>query len=326
MRTSPDSPSFCVRSFQNPHDLFRLLRLLDEAEIADQLGEDISEAAIQEQLEAPRHDPDRDRFVVEHPDDSHVLIGQSSIWTATTDTNDLVAELSLIVHPLWRRRGIGATLLQHSLARIQQLGASLARIYANPQHISAVRFLEAHQFHPVSAYTEMRADTLVAMRPAPDGFVIQSYATVNHAPTLVAAYNTCYAHQLGHHQVTADDVERSLSHLDPHGLFLMFTAATQRLVGVCRSAHHPQRSARNGQSTGYIDAPGIVPDYRTPDLYGALLLHAAQWLQRHDQVLELESWGDAPETIALYQTLGFTILHQQIAYQRELVYDDSVTR
>jgi ribosomal protein S18 acetylase RimI-like enzyme len=160
MDTSPDSPSFRVRSFQNPHDLFRLLQLFDEAETADQLGEDISEATIQEQLEAPGHDPDRDRFV----------------------------------------------------------------------------------------------------------------------------------------------------------------------VGVCRSAHHPQRSARNGQSTGYIDAPGIIPDYRTPDLYSALLLHAAQWLRRHDQVLELESWGDAPETIALYQTLGFTILHQQIAYQRELVYDDPVTR
>jgi mycothiol synthase len=321
-----DPISFRIRAFQNPHDLFRLLQLLAEAEAVDQLGEDISEAAIQEQLRAPRHDPQQDRFVVEHPDDPRVLIGQSSIWTATTETNNVAAELSLIVHPLWRRRGIGATLLQYSLARIQQLGALLARIYADPQHIAAVRFLEAHQFHPVSAYTEMRAETLVATRPAPDGFTVQSYAAVNNVPTLVAAYNTCYAQQWGHHQVTADDVERSLSHLDPHGLFLMFTTETRRLVGVCRSAHHPQRSARNGQSTGYIDAPGIIPDYQTPDLYSALLLHAAQWLRRHDQVLELESWGDAPETIALYQTLGFTILHQQIAYQRELVYDDKMTR
>lgn len=34
--------------------------------------------------------------------------------------------------------------------------------------------------------------------------------------------------------------------------------------------------------------------------------------------LELESWGDKPDTLALYQTAGFETLRQEISYRLDV--------
>lgn len=317
MNATTPIDSFRVRNFQQPDDISRLLTLLMDAESIDMSGEDISETTVHAQLEVPEHDLQRDHWVIEHPHEPHVLIGQAAIYIAAKDTGSLTAEVNLVVHPRWRRRGLGSALFSSVLNRARDLGANTIRLYADPQHVPSVQFLTKKCFSPVAAYSEMRSTLLHHDPSLPDGFTILPYTAVNDPSFLTTAYNTCYAEQWGHHPVSLERVEQWLQHFNLDGLFFMF-APDHTLVGMCRSEPSLQRTERNGQPTGYIDAPGMIPAFRAQPLYRALLSHAAHWLSPDNSILELESWGDAPETIKLYQDLGFGVLRQQHIYQLAL--------
>lgn len=61
----------------------------------------------------------------------------------------------------------------------------------------------------------------------------------------------------------------------------------------------------------------MVPDYRSADLYEALLLAGVAYLRRLGAVwAELESWGDDPAVLARYQAQGFEVLRREVAYRR----------
>jgi ribosomal protein S18 acetylase RimI-like enzyme len=78
-------------------------------------------------------------------------------------------------------------------------------------------------------------------------------------------------------------------------------------------------SARRGQPTGHLDAPGIVPALRDKGLHRPLLLAALRWLRtRQPAAFELESWGDSAQILALYQQMGFTLARQATSYRLDL--------
>src|ERR1700686_3191348 len=106
--------TFTYRHFDMQRDFAALVILLQTVEQADQDGEDVSEAALREQLTWPGHDPDLDRWVVLSSAGT-TLIGYGAIFQSPNDEH---ADLSVAVHPQWRRQGIGSTLLDHLLERV----------------------------------------------------------------------------------------------------------------------------------------------------------------------------------------------------------------
>ena len=69
-----------------------------------------------------------------------------------------------------------------------------------------------------------------------------------------------------------------------------------RWVGVCEF----------DADAGWIDGPGVIRELRTPDRYARLVRGAAARMKRG--AVTLETWGDADETIAAYQQLGFRLV------------------
>ena len=96
----------------------------------------------------------------------------------------------------------------------------------------------------------------------------------------------------------------------------MASAGWNRHLSAPRKTAHP---------TGYIDAPGIVPQHRRLDLYRALVLTGIRWL--HDQglsIIEMESWGDKLEVLKMYRELGFTDIRQLVCFQIDLTSGDKI--
>jgi mycothiol synthase len=114
-------PRFIVRGLEFEEDLSRLIRLVQEVEATDQTGEDVSAEAIQSFLNVPGHDPLKDRWIVENPDDPDGLIAHSLLLKRQAG-ND--AEAAGAVHPAWRGRGIGSELLRRTISRARELEAS----------------------------------------------------------------------------------------------------------------------------------------------------------------------------------------------------------
>ena len=302
----------------------RLVHLLQAAETADRSGQPTSEAFVRLYLDVPHHTPDTDRWVVEDPQDDDKLVAHAALYLPAMEDDRRVADGMLVVHPAWRLKGLGTDLLARLEARVHASGVDtrLLRFYLDPSLEAAVTIAHAKGFAPFKAdtYTEMRAvlNEVDAQPSLPKGFTLRSYREVDNLPTLVEALNRGYAGLHGHHQTTEEAFGPYLSELDWDGCFLLF-APDGQIAGLGGAKVDLDRTERNGVLTGRVDSPGLVPEHRSLALYEALLLAGVAYLRRSGAVrAELESWGDAPEVLALYQELGFVVLRQEVAYQRRI--------
>jgi mycothiol synthase len=304
------------RAFSPDTDIPRLLVLLAEVEAADQEGNETNEEELRLMIAWVGHDPARDRVVVEQPDNPDRLIGHALLWKLTGDTN---GDVAVAVHPMWRRRGIGSRLLTWAIGRAGEVGAGNVCAYANEWHPTGGAFLHAHGFVPVAAYTMLEAPARDEWPSPvwPDGFSARTCATLDKAeqfPVMLEAINRSYAGLWGHHHVSDEAAKAWLPLVPQDGVFLAF-GPDGRVAGICRAA----MKIEGAQSVGMIDAPGVVSEHRDKGLYLPLMLTAARWLQQgRPASIHVESWGDAPETLMLYQGTGFRATRRETTFRLTL--------
>lgn len=137
--------------------------------------------------------------------------------------------------------------------------------------------LDEHGLEPADGYTRLHADRLPAGEPLPES---------DDLDAIMALLERCYVGLWGHWRPDRELVAQTLARPNLRHLVL----ANE---GICRV----------NVSERLIDAPGLVAEARSPERYARLVLGAAALLG--DGAADLESWGDSPETIAAYGTLGF---------------------
>ena len=199
--------------------------------------------------------------------------------------------------------------------------AKSIQVYANTKHTDAHIFLQQHGFISQGAYTELRLEDGIRLPPViwPFGYTMHPYSEVQDISILTQAMNLSYIPLWGHREVSENEMAALLSDFVQDGLFLVFSEKG-RVIGISRAEPSAERTLKNGRPTGYIDAPGIVPQHRRLDLYRALVLTGIKWLRDQGQVLvEMESWGDKLENLKMYRELGFKDIRQQVCYKLLLI-------
>jgi mycothiol synthase len=315
--TAIDLDQLTIRSFSPDQDIPRILSLRTAIEAVDQEGIEISEQVLRAQLNLPGHDPLHDRWVIDEPDGTPSLAA-SALIRLPPGSN--MADAAIIVHPRWRHLGVGGLLLSRILERARQIKAVSIQVCANARHRDAETFLTEHTFTAQGAYTELRLPADVRLPPVtwPFGYTVRPYSEVQDIALLTQAMNLSYIPLWGHQEVSEDEMASWLPGFNQQGLFLVFSEKG-RVVGISRTEPSPERTQKNGLPTGYIDAPGVVPQHRRLDLYRALVLTGIRWLYDQRQVIiEMESWGDKQEVLKMYRELGFVDVRQLVCYQRGL--------
>jgi mycothiol synthase len=312
-----DQDQLLIRSFSPNQDIPRLLSLYAAVESVDHAENEVSDQALQEQVNAPGSNPLKDRWVVVPADNPSTLVGSALVRASPGST---LSEANIIVHPDWRHHGIASALLSRVMERARQLDATAIQIYASAGQPDAQTFLQKRGFFAQGAYTELRLPEGIRLPPViwPYGYTMRTYAEVQDISILTEAMNLCYIPLWGHREVSEDEMASWLPGFDQQGLFLVFSEKG-RVVGISRGEPSAGRTLKNGQPTGYIDAPGVVPQHRRLDLYRALVLTGSNWLRNQGQSwVEMESWGDKLEVLKMYRELGFKDLRQLLCYQMDL--------
>ncbi|MDX6450430.1 MAG: mycothiol synthase [Gaiellaceae bacterium] len=158
-------------------------------------------------------------------------------------------------------------------------GAQLLWVHSNDD-------LSAHGFRRAGAYVRMHADEVPVRKREPSFIEERDYAEV-----LARAY----AGQWGHKHVSP------LAE-PPEGAVVVGVP----VVGLC-TVFPAER---------LIDAPGVLPEGRSADAYASLLLSACAVLGAGPA--DLDSWGDAEETIETYEDLGFDVVERVQGWELEL--------
>jgi mycothiol synthase len=309
-----DQNQLIIRPFAPDQDIPQVMSLRATLGADHQLGFSINEQNFRAQDNLPDYDPLRDRWVVVAPGDPPSVIASAFIRIPPGPNT---AHFNIIVHPDWRRRGVGSSLLSKVLERAHQRMSVAIQFSANSMNPAAIGFLHKHGFLPQGAYTELRLPQGARLPPViwPYGYTMRPYAEVGDVSLLTQVMNLAYIPLWGHQSVSQEEIASRLTELNPDGIFLVFSEKG-RVVGISRTEPSPVRTSKNGLPTGYIDAPGVVPQHRRLDLYRALVLTGIKWLRGNGQVLiEMESRGDKLEVLKMYRELGFEDIRQLVSYK-----------
>jgi len=128
-----------IRKFQTKNDYPTFIDLLNSA--TDKAIH--TETAQREFAASIGISPEQDRIIAMHPDDDSRLIAYCDIWRMYSTAS---VEMMLLVHPDWRRQGLGSRLLEAGLNHAEQLTATAIDAYAEPDDDVVKGFLEHHNF------------------------------------------------------------------------------------------------------------------------------------------------------------------------------------
>jgi mycothiol synthase len=302
---------FEIRHYNPETDLSFLSRMLTEIESIDHDGEETSEEFLHSMIEWPNFDPDQNVWVAESNGN---FIGYGQVLPRS----DNPSTIYVVVHPNYRRKGLGSQLLALALSRINATHSRNILIYAAGHNTASNAFLKHHEFEIAGTSGVMVAPVAELPRAEiPAGYVVRRYSELGNPAIVVQALDQCYKDMVGHHQnVTSAD--RFINYYGSEGIHLLFNE-NGTLIGICTAKPEGKTNEHSSEVSDLLDAPGLIKEYRQQGIQRPLTLAVMNWLrQKGTRPITLEYWGDDENTIAIYHNLGFELVNQQITYHKEL--------
>jgi ribosomal protein S18 acetylase RimI-like enzyme len=190
-QATTDSDRTRVRSVDPRDDLPGVIELIADVAKLDGVPNDPWMHVLRTRLDVPGLDPARYRWVAE-AGSTPTVVAQALLVRSIGDTK---ADLDVVVHPSYRRRGIGSAMLDQVLRRAREIGVKRLSLFAREDDPATNAFLRRRGFAPDGVYTEMRLPAEVPVdRPGtPPGYQIRCFNTIGDIDILVEAMNNCYA-------------------------------------------------------------------------------------------------------------------------------------
>ena len=267
------------------------------------------------------------RMIIEHPsmdaahnlwfaEANHRLVGCAELWH---DEGRPRSVFKVLVHPGWRRRGLGTELLRRVEQRARSLGGTRLDVMVEQGQSGGRAFLQARRLREVHRCWDMvlATDSDVTPPQWPRGYTIRHFVTGQDEMNSVELENASFRNEWEYAPVQAGEIEgfvRSPS-FRPEGVVYAVSQGT--VVGECWA--WIDNSATAASCHGDIWCLCVHPEHRSRGLGRALLLCGVEWLQKQGVgCISLGVDGANDGAKRLYESVGFRAARTHLWYREEL--------
>jgi len=316
-----------IRSFQR-EDVPAIVTLSNEADAVDKMDRATTVEETEHEMSFPTYHPETDCFLAW---DGGRLVGHTSLWAGKDDTlPENTIYCSGVVHPQWRRQGLGRRLLETTARRARQLMADMpvGKIHlqcsAGEAEKGRQALLEGFGMSTIRYFVNLERSIGNGLQPplVPAGIRLRTFDPEKDLVAVRRVANAAFSDHWGHSEMKAEDMAHwiEIPYMRPDLWFLAEEEATGEVVGLGLNTVDPDWIARTGRQEGYVDTLAVIREHRHQGLGTALLVHSLHALRQAGmEAAHLYADAENPTgAMRLYERVGFRVRKTVVAYRKTL--------
>ena len=305
-----------TRPFAWP-DIEAIARLHRASEQIDHAGRLCDAFSLQERWQRPGIVPERECLVA---------VAQGSVIGYALRSHGDGASQCLVdgvVHPSWRRLGVGRRLFREIGDQARLAGANTLDIRVRDDEPAANAFCRSLGLRAVRTWHRMWSQPLHLIPFVfPSGYSWRTFQLRRDEGTHANIVNDTLTDHWGAGPVTLESVRYLVAQPTFEPGNILFATRGSEVVGVCAVRFLDREVGGRHYSTGHIGPVGVRAGHRGLGLGHALLAGAIrQCLRRRIQAAELDVDETNAPAIHVYRDCGFETLFRILWYRQELASD-----
>jgi mycothiol synthase len=307
-------------------DVPALVGLINEADAIDKLERATTVREMEHELSIPTAHPETDCLLAWEGDK---LVGYADLYVRAGDVNnDGIIYCWGVVHPQWRRRGLGRRLLEAAYDGASSYADEIAEgginFHCGARDVEQDRMalFEGFGMEQVRYFVNL-ARSLNGNLPEvklPAGIRLRAFDPERDAETVWRVDDSAFRDHWGYTESKLEDFLHwiELPHLRPELWYLAEDEATNEVVGLSLSLIDPDWIAQTGRQEGYVDTLAVLREYRRRGLGSALLaqsLHALSGAGMEAAHLHADT-DNLTGAMRLYESAGFRVRKTSVSYRK----------